>query len=1775
MKIYGLLLFAGVLLSQVAVAQTGVASGQSRTLLPDGRILLLGGKNSQSMPVSTAWISGVGGSFRQIKSRLTFARVGHTATVLPDGTVFIFGGMGADQKIVAQAELFDPATERISVLPDVLATPRAYHTATLLTDGTVLLAGGVRVGGQFPDDVQLCDFRSRKAFSAHASLSVPRQNHTAALLADGTVRITGGSDYFGNPVATAEIYDPVTKRFRLASSSEIPDSSLSLTLAESIPVDGATEVSLSDPIAMRFTQLLDNRKVTDRSITLFGPDDAVVPAKLTIGEGGRLAFVLPQSPLRSGTSYVLRLLGVLDVEGRELPPASISFQTMGESPASADLDWLPNAAWTDNTGITKFQELSPLQAAPGVTALSGQVLKLNGWPLEHVTLEIDGKKARSDSTGRFLLQGLAPGHHVLWIDGSTANHAGASYGVYEVGPTIQAKKTNVLNYTIWMTRLDTAHAVNIPSPTRTDTVISNPYLPGLELHLPAGSVITDRKGKIVREISITPVPLNKPPFPLPAGVEVPLYFTIQPGGAYIKVLNSKSGETGARLIYPNAGKLAPGAPFEFWNYDADAKGWYVYGLGKVSQDGRSVVPDPGVVIYEFTGAMVGPPGQAAGIGRPVGSNAQAGDPIDLSTGQFIYTKTDLALPDTFPINLTRTYIANDSRARAFGIGTTFNYDIFMVGDTSPYDYQELILPDGGRVRFDRISAGTDYNSALYVHASSGSPFYGALLSVNNDITVPGFWKLVLKDGTTYGFPEADNATSYNCQAVVGIQDRYRNTISITRDSHCRVTKISSPNGRYITLTYGASGVAQATDSSGRTVLYTYDAAGRLSTVTDAGGGVTTYTYDDQNRMLTIQDARNIVYLTNTYDSAGRVKTQTQGDGGVYQFTWTAANAAQTHNFVTSGPTGGTGGSAITRNGCWTSSGFNRYDSNCGEGYMALVAQVDVTDPRGYTRRVQFNSNGYSSSDTYALNQPEQQVFTYQYYADNTLKSVTDPLGRTTSFDYDANGNRTRVTRLDGTPNAVTTTFAYEPQFNHLTSVTDPLNHTSAFNYDSLGNMTSAVDPLSHAISFGYNSAGQVTSATDALNNTVRFGYFGGDLVSVTDPLGNVSTSFVDPAGRVVSAVDAQGNVSKYQYSNLNLLTQETDPRGNVTAFGYDANGNLLSLTDALNHTTQWTYDNMDRPQTRKDPLQRQESYSYDLNGNVVSTTDRKGQTASLSYDPLNRRTLAGFNTVVNGGVTTYESTIGYTYDAGDRLTQAVDSTGGTITEAYDDLDRLTSETTSQGSISYGYDNAGRRTSMTVAGQPQLTYSYDNASRLTQIAQGTSTVNFSYDNANRRSTLTLSNGVNVSYTYDNDSRVTGITYKFNTSTLGDLAYTYDALGRRTLLNGSFAGTGLPGAMASAAYDAANELTNWNGTAISYDLNGNMLSDGTNTFSWNARNQIASLNSASLQYDAFGRRLQNASGKSFLYDGANAAQELSGSTATANLIGGGIDEIFTRADSTGTYTPLQDALGSTVALVDAAGNLATQYAYDPFGNTSVSGATNSNAFQYTGRENEGSGLYYYRTRYYSPVLGRFVNQDPLGFKGGSTNLYTYVLDNPTNFTDPSGKNPLCVIGGLAGVISYNSFVIYQSLAGRKASYYAGWDGLGRIGAGNAAAFGAGCTAGFGVSALGTVSSVAVTSGGTTVGASYVFFSGSGAKEAATEWSAANNGIMIGMTEFGEAIENGTMTAEAASQAFATSASGTAHIFSTAPFVNFGNIWYLYELPALGRNPNVTNIVVHQRF
>ena len=130
-----------------------------------------------------------------------------------------------------------------------------------------------------------------------------------------------------------------------------------------------------------------------------------------------------------------------------------------------------------------------------------------------------------------------------------------------------------------------------------------------------------------------------------------------------------------------------------------------------------------------------------------------------------------------------------------------------------------------------------------------------------------------------------------------------------------------------------------------------------------------------------------------------------------------------------------------------------------------------------------------------------------------------------------------------------------------------------------------------------------------------------------------------------------------------------------------------------------------------------------------------------------------------------------------------------------------------------------------------------------------------------------------------------------------------------------------------------------------------------------------------------------------------EQFGGGTPAANVLVGGVDEVFTRADSQGSSSVLHDGLGSALALTDAAGAVTGEYSYEPFGSTTQAGAS-ANASQYTGRENDQTGLYYYRSRYYSPRLQRFISEDGLDFLAGDTNLYAYAGNDPCNSTDPSG-------------------------------------------------------------------------------------------------------------------------------------------------------------------------------
>jgi RHS repeat-associated protein len=260
----------------------------------------------------------------------------------------------------------------------------------------------------------------------------------------------------------------------------------------------------------------------------------------------------------------------------------------------------------------------------------------------------------------------------------------------------------------------------------------------------------------------------------------------------------------------------------------------------------------------------------------------------------------------------------------------------------------------------------------------------------------------------------------------------------------------------------------------------------------------------------------------------------------------------------------------------------------------------------------------------------------------------------------------------------------------------------------------------------------------------------------------------------------------------------------------------------------------------------------------------------------------------------------------------------------------------------------------------------------------------------------------------------ILYQRDNQSLRDFQYSYDGADQITQVAGTPAHTFGDAAVASTATNVNNQYTSFGNETLTYDASGNLNTRGQTTYAWDVRDRLISITapglSSSFSYDALGRRASktvNGTMTSFTYDGPNIIQD-----SLAQYVHGiGIDDLLSRTTGTTSEYYLKDHLGSTISLTDNTGNITVQYGYSPFGQVAKTGST-TNYFTYTGREDDDTGTYHYRARYYSPDLKRFIAEDSLGFSGGQTNLYAYVSNNPVASIDPLG---------LYGEVTYQARVV----------------------------------------------------------------------------------------------------------------------------------------------------------
>lgn len=1278
------------------------------------------------------------------------------------------------------------------------------------------------------------------------------------------------------------------------------------------------------------------------------------------------------------------------------------------------------------------------------TTLSGRVLSTEEEPLSGVTVSIDGQSATTDAAGAFLLSGVLSGNQrAVMVDGRTASSPGTSYPVIAEPVDIIANQPNQMPYTFYLPRIDTQFEVSI-IPNQ-DTTVTTPRVNNLQTLIPAGANLRNRDGSPVTRVSMTPVPIDRTPAPLPANLGAMIVFTNQPGGAIADVAMP--------VTYPNLAGAAPDTLLDLYTFNHDIVEWEKYGVGKVSADGRSVIPeiDPATNkpygLRDFSWHfVVSQNGNLSPASCPLPRNKG----VDLGTGIKVEQNTDIAFGGARGgLSLSRIYTSDldlTSSNGYFGKGTRSNWEIKLTGNFAQGGAGKIIWPEQVLIR-PGVEGGVQFNftntqadgSQVFTSSQYSEVLGDTIAKMSN-----GTYQYRFKNGDIMNFDANGRLTS--------MQDRNGNTTSLSYTGN-NLTNVTDAVGRSITMNYDGQGrIISATDPIGRTWTYSYSSNGHLASVTDPLNHSMTYSYRSSGGMQSITDKRNNVVNTVTYSLDGRVSSQTFADGGV-----------ESYNYTISG---------------------------------GRVTSARVTDPENRITSYRFNSLGYVLASIDGLGQPS---IINRDTNTNLASQVVGPCGCPESIKtYDSKGNVLTMTDRLGQ----IMRYEFDPVYSFVTKITDKNGHITRFTYDSRGNRTSVINAKNEVTTFGFDQFGQQTSMTDALNHTWSMGYdTQGNVISKSDPLSNTSTMTYDGIGRMLSMSDPLGRSSSMVYDQMNRVTSQTDPANATTTYIYDENGNQLSMTNALNNTWtmqydaknrmiskrfpltpsdngiqremrreynkndeitvsispsgrtwRYTYDARGQQKTQVDPLSATISYNYDINQNLITLSDQRGKVTSFDYDELYRVTKVtdpignftrtnydeegnvtsvidrlGRTTTINYDeldrpttVNFVDATVSYQYDAAGRKLRVDDTQfGGTfIAWNYDNANRVISETTPQGIVTYTYNQADQRASLNVADRSPVTYVYDNAGRLSTISQNLGqsleVFTYNYDVISRKTSLQRPNDITSFYEYDQDDRLTRLKHqKASNPAIEDFQYGFNQESEYTTINSLFSLPQLANNQAASVADNNNKITTFGNASFSFNALGETTSkavtgQGNTTYQWDHRGRLTKVTLANNEeinysYDAVGRRIStnhNSVTKEFLYDLWDVVLDINSDGSKVDYINNpyNYDEKLRQiTTSTNPLYFIQDHLGSTIALADNTSNIVERIQYDAFGQSSNSLLTR---YLYTGREYDNlTQLTYYRVRWYDHQQNRFLTEDPIGFEGGM-NFYAYADNNPINNLDPNG-------------------------------------------------------------------------------------------------------------------------------------------------------------------------------
>ena len=833
----------------------------------------------------------------------------------------------------------------------------------------------------------------------------------------------------------------------------------------------------------------------------------------------------------------------------------------------------------------------------------------------------------------------------------------------------------------------------------------------------------------------------------------------------------------------------------------------------MSGEGVFEIPD-GLVIPTAPTAPP-PPVSSKQLGKP---GCPVGNPCDVASGNKFEHVADYRTAGANPLGYTRYYNSTSGSgpatfASSLGRNWRGTYDRYI--DIVSASSVSAERSDGQAVSFtSNASAWTSDTDVDLKLTQTGSGTSSTWTLTDSSDTVETY--------TTISPIEAN---------LTKIQARNGYTQTLQYDSGNRLVKVLDSFSRSLQFTYQNGLLQTLTTPDGLVLTYSYNSSGVTAGVNDRLASVAysttpptsqSYLYENSSfpfALTGITDEDGARYATWAYDTSGRA-TSSQHAGGA-DLTEIAYNSDGSRTVT----------HPLGQQETYT------FTTLQGVPKVTQMSRLASATTAAATRTVTYDANGY-------------------------IASQTDWNGNLTTYSNNTRGQPTSITEASGTPQARTTTIAWDPVFHLPTKIAEP-GLTTDFVYDASGNLLTRTLTDSTTTTVPY--------ATSGTKRVWTYTWSNGLLASVKGPRTDISelTTFAyDAGGALIKATNALGQQTQVTQHTPGGLPQIIADPNNVTtqlsydarlrlktstiaaaagpiktAFSSDAAGNLLSVTLPDSSALTNAYDAAHRLTSVTDLFNPQAAFALDALGGWTQTTLADSTTTtqlsrSSTFDALGRLLQ---NTGGAGQVTTY------TYDGNGNVLSITDPLSRVTHQSFDSLNRLSKVTDAAGGIaSATFDAHDRPLTVTAPNGAVTSYVYDGFGDVIQtISPDTGTTVYRYDLAGNLTQKVDATGATANYTYDALDRVLTATYP--AAAAENVAYKYDEAGH---------GFGVGGL--TSVTDAAGTLTR------SYDERGKVLKETrTNgaaklatTYIYDAASRVASITypsgwTAAYTRDAMGR------------------------------------------------------------------------------------------------------------------------------------------------------------------------------------------------------------------------------------------------------------------------------------------------------------------------------------